>query len=140
MSKMLKLLLALLTFWPLIYLLSFFALAVAMVYGLGGPLADFMHSEGGFQVLFAVHLSTMVEILCLLAFYCVFLYRTDRVPTQKKTLWTVILFMGNLFAMPVFWYLYLWRPQADSESSINKQGNPPAMPGDSQSLTVPGKN
>jgi hypothetical protein len=51
----------------------------------------------------------MFEIMVLLAIYITFLFKTDRVPQDKKTLWAVVLFCGNLFAMPVFWYLYLWK-------------------------------
>lgn len=48
-------------------------------------------------------------ILALMVGYGVFLSYTDRVPPDKKNLWAALLFFGNVFTMPVFWYLYMWR-------------------------------
>jgi hypothetical protein len=36
-------------------------------------------------------------------------FRNDRVDKDKKVLWAVVLFMGNMIAMPIYWYLYIWR-------------------------------
>jgi hypothetical protein len=44
----------------------------------------------------------------LLTFYMVYLFRTDRIGQDKKALWAVALFLGNLIAMPVFFVLYIW--------------------------------
>jgi hypothetical protein len=61
-----------------------------------------------FDLIFRLHLLVMVLIVALMAFYIIHLFRTDRVPNDKKTLWAVVLFLGNLLAMPVYWYLYMW--------------------------------
>jgi hypothetical protein len=44
-------------------------------------------------------------------------FRTDRVPADKKALWAVVLFLGNFFAMPFYWYFYIW-PKADDGSRL----------------------
>ena len=109
MSRPKALLLALFTIWPLLYLLIFIGTVFSLVFG------QFAHPTVGTQipleirVLFPLHFFTMFEIMVLLAIYITFLFKTDRVPQDKKTLWAVVLFCGNLFAMPVFWYLYLWK-------------------------------
>jgi len=36
--------------------------------------------------------------------------RSPTVPSSKRTLWSVLLLFGNVFAVPVFWFLYIWRP------------------------------
>lgn len=46
----------------------------------------------------------------LLIFYIVHLFGTTLVPQDAKALWAVVLFLGSVIAMPVYWYLYLWRP------------------------------
>ena len=33
-----------------------------------------------------------------------------------KALWAIVLFLGNIFAMPVYWYLYIWKG-SQSENS-----------------------
>lgn len=55
------------------------------------------------------HLLKMLEIIILII-YVRYLFKTDRVAQDKKTLWAVILFLGNMIAIPVFWYLHMWRP------------------------------
>ncbi len=64
----------------------------------------------GFELFMLIHFSVMVLVFALLAFYVVHLFKTTAVPADKKALWAVVLFLGNLFAMPVYWHLYLWRP------------------------------
>jgi len=111
MSKIKKLALGAATLWPLIYLFLFFAFfAFASVWITSGDAAargDRMRSL--FGVFFASHVLTMIWIFVLVAIYIWMLFKTDRVPQDKKALWAVVLFLGNTFAMPVFWFLYIWR-------------------------------
>src|SRR4051812_35362604 len=65
-----------------------------------------------FNAIFRVQMLFMVVILGLLAFYIMHVFRTDRVRQDKKALWAVVLLLGNLFAMPVYWYHYIW-PKTD---------------------------
>jgi hypothetical protein len=44
----------------------------------------------------------------LLGIYIVNVFKNDRVSKDKKALWVVVLFLGNMIAMPVYWYLYIW--------------------------------
>jgi cytosine/uracil/thiamine/allantoin permease len=51
----------------------------------------------------------MIVIMALLTFYIINVFRNDRVNKDMKILWAVVLFFGNFVAMPVYWYLYIWR-------------------------------
>jgi hypothetical protein len=109
-----------LTVLPLIYLAGFIVLMFGMVFfeavssrpqATGFPL--------GFALLFLVHLAFMLLVFALMVFYVVHLFRTTEVGADKKALWAVVLFLGNMFAMPVYWYLYLWRPiQKGAEGAL----------------------
>jgi len=57
-----------------------------------------------------MHIATMLEIMGLLVVYIVHLFKTDRVPKDQKALWAVVIFLGSVLAMPVYWYLYIWKP------------------------------
>jgi hypothetical protein len=70
-----------------------------------------------FNTVFRIHVTVMALVLLLTAFYIVHLFRSDRVPADKKALWAVVLFLGNLLAMPVYWYLYMW-PRANGGSRL----------------------
>jgi multisubunit Na+/H+ antiporter MnhB subunit len=41
--------------------------------------------------------------------YIINVFGNDRVEKDKKALWAVVLFLGSILAMVVYWYLYIWR-------------------------------
>jgi hypothetical protein len=62
-----------------------------------------------FLIIFPLHLLTMLWIMALTVIYIVNVFKNDRVDKDKKALWAVVIFLGNMIAMPVYWYLYIWR-------------------------------
>jgi cytosine/uracil/thiamine/allantoin permease len=48
-------------------------------------------------------------VVLLVPAYVIHLFRNNAVPTEKKPLWAVVLFCGSIVAMPVYWYLHMWR-------------------------------
>jgi ATP-dependent Zn protease len=66
----------------------------------------------GFIALFVVHMFTILLIMALMAFYIVQVVKTDRLDQTMKILWTVLICMVAIGAMPVYWYLYIWREPA----------------------------
>jgi hypothetical protein len=105
LSKPTKLLVLLLTILPVIYMVLFF---VNIGLTLNSSTKDdliFKH----FGIFMAVHLCVMALMMALLVFYVVFLFKTSRVRPDLKALWAVVLFFGGPIAMPIFWYLYVWK-------------------------------
>lgn len=112
MKQSTKILLGLATLWPFVYVVFFFIFVFASIL--------FMPSSGGqelgppvsFMILFLMHFLTMLLILALTVIYMVNVFRNDRVDKDKKVLWAVVLFMGSMIAMPIYWYLYIWKEPA----------------------------
>jgi hypothetical protein len=75
-------------------------------------------SPDAFDQLFQIHMAATFLIFLLIGGCIVYLFRTNRVPQPKKALWAVVLFMGNMIAMPIFWYLYI-RPATWPESEAD---------------------
>jgi hypothetical protein len=102
MKKSSKVLLALATIWPLIYMVFF----IGVIF-----LNLFMGDNQGFiwAIIIPLHLLTMLWIIALTIWYMVNVFRNDRVNKDMKVLWAVVLFMGNVIAMPIYWYLYIWQ-------------------------------
>ena len=112
MKKPAKIALAIASVWPLIWMMIFFSAIFGMMFwssshpkggdgGRGMPLAVMLFFGG--------HFLTMLLMFGLTAFYIVYLFRTDRIAQDKKALWAIVLFMGNILAFPIFWYLYIWK-------------------------------
>ena len=93
---------------------------------------DFQQQQAQFDLLFKVHLGAMALILFLIATYVVYLFKTECVPKDKKALWAVVLFMGGVFAMPVFWFIHVWKPLRSvksAEQSVQPDRREDAAPG-----------
>ena len=109
MTKSTKIFLGIATLWPFLYSIVFFIFFISLFL--------FMPESGGeesgppfaFVVLIALHLFTMVWIVGLTVFYIVNIFKNDRVDKDKKVLWAVVIFMGSIIAMPIYWYLYIWK-------------------------------
>ena len=67
-------------------------------------------TKSQFDLIFRIQLVAILVSWGVVASYLVYLFKTNYVPSEKKALWAVVIFLGNVFAMPVFWYLYVWRP------------------------------
>ena len=121
MTRGRKIALAIFTAWPFLYMIIFMCTIFGMMlsdFGGDGP------SEGPpkiMMVIFALHFLTMIEIFALLVIYIIHVFKTDRVPQDKKALWAVVLFLGNMIAMPIYWYLYIWK---EPKQSTPEQANP----------------
>jgi len=107
LSPRTKKLVGIVTAWPILYIAFFMVFMFMSVFAdlFGGR--DFMFDA--FDYIFAVHFLTMLMIFGLIAFYIVYIFKTDRVAADKKALWAVVIFMGNAIAMPIFYYLYIWK-------------------------------
>jgi hypothetical protein len=122
-----KIVVGILTAWPVAYIFLFFAFIAGIIFWVsrsasgGGP-----HSSGppvAFLLLFAAHFATILLMFGLIAFYIVFLFKSDRVPQDKKALWAAVLFLGNMLAMPVFFYLYVWPDEWPRRKAQTVGGN-----------------
>jgi hypothetical protein len=109
MSKPAKIALGIATLWPLFYMLIFMGFCFYMLLS-GVPAPEKgagMPSE--FMALFIMHGITILWQFALLAIYIHNVFTNDRVEKDKKALWAVVLFLGNMIAMPIYWYVYIWR-------------------------------
>lgn len=117
MTRFARIVLGVATVWPLVYFVFFIATAfvfVAVQPQLTTPDSGFL---AAFKVLIGLHFLTVLWGIGLLVIYIVHLFKTDRVPNDKKALWAVVLFFGNMLAMPVYWYFYIWPDSEDARDS-----------------------
>jgi hypothetical protein len=125
MEKPAKVLLGLASLWPLAYMILFFAfIFLTIILGPGSPPDRGMPPL--FAMVFGLHVLTMLITMALSVFYIVNVFKNDRVDKDKKALWAIVIFLGNMIAMPIYWYLYIWRepalankPPAGQLSSVN---------------------
>jgi hypothetical protein len=100
LSKGAKLGLLALTLWPVIYVVLFFFMIALM------PRA--------FPAIFIVHGLTMLLVIGLLVFYVAHLFKAPQPEAYKKIMWLVLLLWGNLIAMPIYFFAYVWPDEGAS--------------------------
>ena len=105
LGRGMKILIGLVSCWPLLYMFIFMA---GMFLFFDDPPFDRLIP---FRLFFRIHMMTVLWIFALSAYYIIYIFRTDRVPAGKKALWAVVIVLGYVIAMPVFWYLYVWRTE-----------------------------
>jgi hypothetical protein len=103
-----------------VYVALFFAAAFfSMLFG------QTKEPTGVWAIIIPLHLLTMLLIFGLMVFYIVNVFGNDRIKPDMKALWAIVLFMGNAFAMPIYWYLYIWR---DDPKALQGVTNPSSLP------------
>jgi hypothetical protein len=107
-----KVLLAALTVWPLFY---FFGFTVWVVAILAWGDRDSVGDE--WDVLLPLHVATMLLTVGLTVVYVLHVFRSGRVREDQRLLWAAIIFVGNVLAMPFYWYLYVWREPARADGA-----------------------
>ncbi len=112
----LRLLMLLVTLWPLVYLGLFMFVWFRLFFGIMAPGSDPLSN---FPVAFIVaRLATMLLSFALLACYVVHLFRNARFDGNMKAVWAIVLFMGGMIAMPIYWYLYIWQDAAPVSAAV----------------------
>ena len=101
----------LLTLLPVAYLFVFFFLFDWL-----STLVTSEEQRIGFGVLWGASLVMVALIWGLVTTYLVYLFKTSHVPAEKKALWAAVIFLGNIFTMPVFWFIYVWKPVSKKQN------------------------
>lgn len=122
LGKTAKIIIGALSLWPLIYPFLFMSVGLGSMLWASKSRARGFAPETVFEAVALAHVGTIWLVFGLLPLYIVLLLKTNRVPNDKKPRWAVALFLGNVVAMPVFFYLYVWPdqwPVNDSRSAVN---------------------
>lgn len=109
-SRLTTVLIGGLTVLPMIHMCLFVAF---MVYSFTSTSSHAENDAGIatlFRYIFTSHILAMLLIVILITTYIVHVFRTNLIPNDMKVLWAVVLFFGSIIAMPIYWYLYMWRP------------------------------
>jgi len=57
----------------------------------------------------------LTSLVMMLAFMW-YAWRSEAVPPEKRALWVVVLFLGNVVALPFFWFWYVRNPNSSTRA------------------------
>lgn len=120
MGKLSKIVFGMATLIPLIYVLCFFLLLFFHLTNIVGGIPERNILVENFDVLFVAHLAAMVWILALTILYIVHIAKHPSVKSEMRVVWIVAVLMANVFAMPIYWYLHIWRDRTRDLASNNR--------------------
>ena len=106
-QQFIKMILGVVTLVPLAYFITLVGYIVRLLLS---PV-DFTQSEY-FPILVCVHVTVCLWSYSLDAYYVVHAVRNVSLKRQQKTKWVIILVVLNVFALPVYWYQYIWSADA----------------------------
>jgi hypothetical protein len=109
MTKSRALALAGVTLWPIIYMFLFMGVISSQVLFMDATTPSPGEIPIMMKIIFPLHFFTMIWIFVLIAIYIRHIFKTNAVIQDKKALWAVVIFLGNIIAMPIYWYLYIWK-------------------------------
>jgi hypothetical protein len=106
-----------LSVWPFLYLILFLSMMVFTFasFGAAGTGKPPGHTFDLFKYIFPLHIATMLLMFGLSAAYVIHAFRTDEIESDKRVLWVMVLFLGNMIAFPIYWW-YFVRPSRERQS------------------------
>jgi hypothetical protein len=124
MSKAGRLVLGFLTVWPLVWtaawagvFLSFLSPYKTTTSRPSNPVRLFLLNHlGALIVIFGF---SAILAWGLVVFYVVHVTKSTLVAPDRKMLWALALFGGNIIAMPIYWYLYVRKPAPASVAACS---------------------
>ena len=70
----------------------------------------------GFVALFGIHMISIMLMFVLLALYLVLAIKREAFDQTTRIMWIVLICLAGNLAMPVYWFLYVWRAEAPGDS------------------------
>jgi hypothetical protein len=131
MGRFGKLVLGFVTIWPFLYIFVFITFFIMTFFGM----VTGSHGDGiplSFKIVFPMHAMTMLIGFILIFVYIVLALKNEHLEGNAKLIWVLVLFLGNMFTMPIFWYLYVWNdPVTGPASKLFKKSILDSSPGSS---------
>jgi hypothetical protein len=110
MKKLKKIILGLITIWPIIYMVLFITFICALV--VFPMFVETLESSGGKYFaapIFILHGLTMLIMLGLMVFYFIHAMKNEKLEGFEKVVWIIVLVMAGIVTMPIYWYVSIWK-------------------------------
>ena len=80
----------------------------------------------GFMLFFGAHFLTIILMMGLMPLYIILAVQDERHDQTMRIIWVVLFCTIGMFAMPIYWVLYVWRERGPGSGAV---GAPPSFAG-----------
>ncbi len=106
MSNTKRVLLGLATFWPPAYVFIFMGVILFSMFGMESGSHDGLPVS--FAIIFPIHMLTILGMFALIGTYLVLAVKNKDLTDNLRIIWVILFVTFGMFAMPVYWWLYVW--------------------------------
>jgi len=85
-----------------------------------------MAFPAGIMLLFGAHFLTIILMMGLMPLYVILAVKDERHDQTMRIIWVVLMCMVGMFAMPIYWFLYVWRERGPGSGAV---AAPPSFAG-----------
>jgi len=78
------------------------------------------------MLLFGAHFLTIILMMGLMPLYVILAVKDERHDQTMRIIWVVLMCMVGMFAMPIYWFLYVWRERGPGSGAV---AAPPSFAG-----------
>lgn len=114
MKKGKAIVLGILTLLPIAYMVFFFSFIISTmlktIYD-----TDVGNLTNMIKIIFPLHFAMMILLIVLLVVYITDVFKNKTIEQDKRTLWAIVLFFGNIIAMVIYWIIHIWKPLLDKK-------------------------
>ena len=98
----------------LIMIFPFLQGALITLFLLSGEITEFMNNPDYeftsiYKIMENLIVPTVFAVLLTMLINLSYLYLSNKVPKEKRSLWSGLIVVGNVCTAPIFWYWYIWK-------------------------------
>ena len=86
-----------------------------------------MALPAGIMLLFGAHFLTIILVMGLMPLYIILVVKDEGHDQTMRIIWVVLMCMAAMLAMPIYWFLYVWRERGPGSGAV--VGAPPTFAG-----------
>jgi len=122
LNKSSKIILGILTFLPLLFVISFLGFIIINFFSMFFsqepvmPLMLFSYLSYILPYVFPIILLSMG----LFVFYIIHIVQNALLDTEKRILWVVVMFLAYGVAIPTYWYIHIWKDNSSKVSNADE--------------------
>lgn len=80
------------------------------------------------KYIFPFHFLTMILSVGMMIYFAIHALQSKLIESDKRIIWVLVLFFGNIYALPIYWFFFVFKPAFGLSSSLHHQSTLQSQP------------